>query len=341
MKFRFRKTNDNQHEREIVLKSEFQINVDDILKSWAEEWSETPETCTQKWKLREIPVLADGTIALLFEYPVNYYEGRVDNFEEHVVTNYYRVLVYDPKKKKLIGKYRFSVYWGFATTVFFKNGCLYAVITVFSDDTTYGFTALHMWPGADDEHQIYLGENVTCALARSNGDIIACYDEESALEADEREFAGVIAPADGKISRIPCIPDLNRGKKRCIRHFTFDIDERMWALLYDMHTVVRFEKDGSITKRWIPCLYAEAITLPDDKKGVFAIVEERSDYSLNYIPMNGQEFENKSYKCVIRTETGDKSGFIYYSMCKNIAALQADNMVYIVDLNRRARTWFN
>lgn len=334
MKFRFRKTNDNQHEREILLKSEFQINVDDILKSWAEEWSETPATCTQKWKLSAINVLADGTIALLFEYPVNYYEGSVDNYEEHVVTNYYRVLMYDPKKKKLIGKYRFSVYWGFATTVFFKNGCLYAVIAPFSKDEKYMFTALHMWPGADDEHQIYLGENVSCAAARSNGDVIVCYDKDSEIEVDEGVFSGMIFLTNGEFRGIPCFTDTNKGRTHGMGVFTLDSEERIWGLLYDMRTVVCCEHDGSYTKYRISDEDAENIAVPDDAKGLYFIYDDIPGYGLGYMPINGDTKEN-SVSCVLRTKTGEVRYFENFSFLKGTAAFLADGTVHVANLNRR------
>ena len=133
-----------------VLTPLLSINIGEILNGWMQDWSETPEICTEEWELVAFPVMADGKLALVFESPVYEFGKDEDgNIVSNVIERMYRVLLYEPKTGELAGKYRFKVYRGYATAVFFRSGRLYAAISL---DGRREYTALQMWPGSDDEH---------------------------------------------------------------------------------------------------------------------------------------------------------------------------------------------
>ena len=233
---RLKEIDDAGHDPEkVLLKPDSVIDTEEIRRKWAEEWSETLEDCSEKWELVAYPVLADGTIALLFEHTEYDFivHSRTD-IETKLSRHMYRVLIYDPKTGDGKAQYRFTVPKGYAATVFFKNGNLFAAL---SAEGERKYTAVHIWPGADDASQISLGENVNCLAADSEGNLYVSAEYERNM-GSFREVAFCVYYADGR--RASQFMDDDTG----VCDITLDGSENIWMLSDDGDRAVVYEKEA-------------------------------------------------------------------------------------------------
>ena len=322
-----------------VLKPCMSIDVCDILNGWMKEWSETPEICTEEWNLVAFPVLADGKVALLFESPILVFENDEEGgLLTTTLENQYRVLVYDPKTGEQTGKYRFKVYGGYTTTVFFKNGKLYATVSV---EGRRQYTALQMWPGSDDEHQIRIGDDINCLAATEAGDIIVSYNggDERMEEAEEEMPRIRIFHADGSREDISHFYDevIGGEPEDFVIDVTLDNQDRIWAVLSDTETAVMFDRKGSITTWSLPVPDVTALVMPSDGSCIYASSEDvEVGYTMFRIPISGKDIIDEELEiCAIKTPKGDAVFSDGYSFLKNLAAAIIDDVIYIVNLDEQ------
>lgn len=327
-----------------VLKPCMSIDVLEILNGWMEEWNETLETCTEEWNLVAFPVLADGRVALLFESPILAYETDEEGgLQAGIVENHYRVLVYDPKSNEQVGKYRFRVCNGYATTVFFKGDRLYAAV---SPEGECQYTALQVWPGSDDEHQIRIGEDINCLATTGAGVIIVSYNggDERLEEAEEEGEAPPLISifcADGERKDLGCFYDEDtvEPSEDYVIDVTLDRQERIWAMLNDEETAVMYDKDGSLTVYSLPVFGVSVLALPDDCSCLYASSqdeEEEGSYWLFRIPMTEDDAEDEEPEiCAVQTPEGNAVFTDGSSFLKNIMAALIDDVIYVIDLNEQ------
>ena len=335
---------DEEEIEPVVLKPCMSIDVLEIMSGWMNEWNETLEICTEEWNLVAFPVLADGRVALLFESPILEYETDEEG-GPHAGTleNLYRVLVFDPKSGEQAGKYRFKVYNGYATTVFFKDDRLYAAV---SPEGECQYTALQMWPGSDDEHQIRIGDDINCLAATEAGDIIVSYNGGDGRFHEAEEEGGAqplisIFPADGERKDIGCFydEDTEEPSEDYVIDVTLDRQERIWAMLSDEETAVMYDKDGSLTVYSLPVPDVSALAVPDDCSCLYASSqdeEEEDSYWLFRIPMTADDEEDEEPEiCAVQTPEGNAVFTDGSSFLKNIMAALIDGVIYVIDLNEQ------
>ena len=312
--------NDEEEIEPVVLKPCMSIDVLEIVNGWMEEWNETSEICTEEWNLVAFPVLADGRVA--------------------TIENHYRVLVYDPKSGEQVGKYRFKIYNGYATTVFFKGDRLYAAV---SPEGECQYTALQVWPGSDDEHQVRIGDDINCLAATGAGDIVVSYNgSDGSLEDAEEE--GEAPPlisifcADGDRKDIGCFydEDTEEPSEDYVIDVTLDRQERIWAMLDDEETAVMYDKDGSLTVYSLPISGVSALAVPDDCSCLYASSqdeEEEGCYWLFRIPMTEDDEEDEEPEiCAVQTPEGNAVFTDGSSFLKNIMAALIDGVIYVINL---------
>ena len=328
--------------KEKILTPLMRIDIGEILRGWMQDWNETPDTCTEEWELTAFPVMADGKIALLFRSPVCAFGTDEDgNIVSNVIENMYRVLLYDPKTGKIAGKYRFKIYRGYICTVFFRNGRLYAAV---SSDSKCEYTALQMWPGPDEGHQVKIGNNINSIAVTQAGDIVASYafDREGETEHDEETPLLSIFRMNGIKESYCGFYDAENDMiyDDYIIDVTLDIQDRIWALMDDGETVTVYDNDGGITTGKLPVTDVITVALPDDGSCIYACTEDKNDnYRLFCIATPEKGMGNKGSEesapeiCAIKTEDGTAVTFKSISCMKSIAAVQIEDMLYVIDLN--------
>ena len=333
--------NDEEEIEPVVLKPCMSIDVLEIVNGWMEEWNETSEICTEEWNLVAFPVLADGRVALLFESPILAYETDEEGeLQADTIENHYRVLVYDPKSGEQVGKYRFKIYNGYATTVFFKGDRLYAAV---SPEGECQYTALQMWPGSDDEHQIRIGDDINCLAATGAGDIVVSYNggdgspEDAEGEGEAPPLISIFC-ADGERKDISCFydEDTEEPSEDYVIDVTLDRQERIWAMLDDEETAVMYDKDGSLTVYSLPISGVSALAVPDDCSCLYASSrdeEEEDCYWLFRIPLTEDDEEDEEPEiCAVQTPEGNAVFTDGSSFLKNIMAALIDGVIYVINL---------
>ena len=311
------------------------IDIYEILDSWMREWNETPETNTEEWVLTAFPVLADGRVALLFESEILEYEvDEEGDLTSRTIENHYRVLVYDPKNVGQVDRYRFKIFGGYAATIFFKEGKLYAPVSVTGKSQ---YTALRVWPGSDDEHQILIGDDINCLAVTGAGDVIVSYDRSNDLREETEEGAPLISifRTDGTQQDIPRFSEEDTGD--FVIDVTLDTQERIWTLLSDAETAVIYDTDGSIMSYSLPVSNVSALAVPKDRRCIYATSEdEKAGCILFRIPMTTEgEEDEEPVLCAVRTPEGDALINQSCSFLKNIMAAIIDNVLYIIDLDEQ------
>ena len=340
--------NDEEEIEPVVLKPCMTIDVLEIVNGWMAEWNETLESCTEEWNLVAFPVLADGRVALVFESPILAYEADEEGgLRAETIENHYRVLVFDPKSNELVGKYRFKIGNGYATTVFFKGDRLYAAV---SPEGECQYTALQVWPGSDDEHQIRIGDDINCLAATGAGDIVVSYNggderfeeaEEDAEEEGEELPLISIFYADGDRKDIGCFydEDTEAPSEDYVIDVTLDRQERIWAMLDDEETAVMYDKDGSLTVYSLPVSGVSALAVPDDCSCLYASSQDEQEegcYWLFRIPMTeDDEKDDDPEICAVQTPEGNAVFNDGSSFLKNIMAALIDDVIYVIDLNEQ------
>ena len=121
---------------------------------------------------------------------------------------------------------------------------------------------------------------------------------------------------------------------------TLDSKDRIWAMMDDGETVTVYDKDKGITTGKLPVSDVMTLALPDDGRSIYACTEdENENYRMFCIPTHEDGAENKDPEksapeiCVIKTEDGTTATFKRVFCMKNIAAVQIDDRIYVVDLN--------
>ena len=342
-----------------ILEPTASIDTDGIIRGWLAEWNEDEDTRTEDWRLIAFPVLADGRVALMFENTI-YGLSMADGGEIHktALENRYRVLLIDAFTGDMVGKYRFHVYDGFAATVFFRNGKLYAAVSV-GDDNSY--TAMQVWPASaaagdysdedetsdDVEDQIELGRDVNGLAVNDSGDIIVTYMPQNAADDDWNSDIDMTEPSVISIFH----PD-NRTMDSFGRFYdesghptgmylndvTIDSSNRIWAVRNDGMLIGINDRDGMIS-HLPPVDGISAFIVPFGPDRVYsAVCEGEDDYVLYYSEISGHGGGYmEPVLCAVHTPDGDMIHHESGAFLKNIGVFKIGGMLYVVILEEKEK----
>jgi hypothetical protein len=315
------------------------IDVNKILSVQMKEWYGEYEE--EDWSLIAYPVLAGGKVALLFELPI--YEDTADEDtdedEQYPSANRYRVLVFDARTGEQVDKNEFRINNGYATTVFYRDGILYAPI---SQEGACSYTLLKIAEDHDDEDELYIGDNINCLAAAENGDIIVSYnftgEDMDEVEEDVPMFSNY--HLDGTFDDFGTFYNKETGETadEYIEDVTLDAQDRVWAVMDNGTTLVMHEKDGSTKTYDLLVGYVDTVAMPDDLSLLYSstIGDEDDKYMIFCYRMEAGELVDEDPSlCVIQTPDGDTGFSSGTTTMKNIMATLIDGVIYTVDLNKQ------
>ncbi|MBE6069672.1 MAG: hypothetical protein E7211_18575 [Clostridium lundense] len=211
--------------------------VNRMLQSWAESWNEHDEP-TEDWRLVAWPFLADGSIALLFEFRNEIYDGNIDRMYPARISSFYKVYIYDPHSGKLLKRHRFRLQDGFCYTVFFYDGNLYGVVKPWASQK---YDVIRMWPGKCDHDQFKIGKNVTRVVSDREGNVYVGY--ECKAHSEENGVTPIICYAEHNNWKLPIKSEF--PVTRC-QDLTLDAKDRFWYHLYPDNRLQRLEDGYSV-----------------------------------------------------------------------------------------------
>jgi hypothetical protein len=313
------------------------IDVNEILSTQMKEWDEASKENDEEWSLVAYPVLADGKVALLFELPVYEYEDG-DEEDDYPSANRYRVLIFDSHTGKKVDKREFRITNGYATTVFYRDGSLYAPISQEGERSYILFKIAE----DHDEGELYIGDNINCLAATQGGDVIVSYDfaDTDMDEADDEAPLLSVYHLDETYDDFGKFydEDTDEPTDEYIVDITLDAQDRIWTLMDDRQTLVLHEKDDSLKTYELPVGNVDTVAMPDDLSCLYVSVFGDSDdkYAMLCCRMEDGEIVDESprscYLQVSDVTIGYSSGT---TTMKNIMATLINGVIYTTDLNEQ------
>ena len=300
------------------------LDTDAIIEGWMAEWNETPDICTEQWTLVSLDMMPDGRLALLFENEVMQYSFEDGELQEYPYTRKYRLLMYDVATGEQVGQYRFNVSDGYAATVFWRDGSLYAII---SGNGRRSYTALQMWPGSADEKQFRIGNDIISSCVNAAGDITVAYALDPDSEINDDTVVGRTFFADGDTAEILAawtdgqqIIDLNQGA-----------DDTIWVLLEDGQSVLALGEEICGYRVSLDGCISTAIT--DDGRDLYLLRPYEDDYKTLWRLRLSDEEQAETLLCQVEIHGDTVAYFDSAAFWGGYAALYIDGAVMVVDLN--------
>lgn len=314
--------------RRYYLEPKAVLNVQAILDSWNHGWNDNGAE-PEQWRYLCCPIMADGRILLLFESCDKIYGGK--NYILHVdhIINHYRVLEYRIGKDgpEELGKYRFSLQNGVATSVILYDGVLKAAVRTTNSQKV---TILPMVPNNDDgQFKIY--ENVRRIVSRSDGSLAVGYYGNL---CDNARRSVMVFDSEGN-----AISQYEDDYALHCADITLDSKEQIWFHLYPSGELIRLTPDLSHAERHRVALQGFCgFALSDDLSTLFLDFGEDGYGSVHYILSRNQ---NGDYTDPVRFDFPPKSSgeaeevaaHFPSSTMKSWVCIQAGNKLYLYDLN--------
>ena len=316
------------HLRRYSLEPRTVIDIQEILDAWDKGWNDSAEK-QEKWEYLSCPIMADGRILLLFESCDRIYGGK--NYLLHVdhEIRHYRVLEYavgDDGPKQL-GKYRFMLQDGIATTVLLYDGILKASVRTTGSEKE---TILPMVP-ANDDGQFKIYENVRRVVGRSDGSIAVGY---YANLRDESRLPMLLFSGKGEI-----IGSYRSENALFCADLALDSEEHIWFHLHPSAELVHLAPDTETVERHGVVLQDfDAMALNKDRSKLFLSFGDGGDGNVHYIlsrNQNGNYTDPVLFQFPPNAKNAEKSADPVYpcSTMKSWVCIQAGRRLYLYDIN--------
>lgn len=303
------------------------FHVDNMLQSWAKTWQEY-EKPTEQWELVAYPFLADGTIALLFEFRDDVIAGRYPNVYSVGFTNFYKLYVYDPCTGKTICRHRFRLQGGTCFTVYFCDQKLYGIVNVQGMDS---YSVIHLWPGINDNDQFRIGKHITRAVADRNGNLFVGYE----CRGDHPEEAPVMCFEKHNAA---CKSATSPHPVVSCRDLTLDAQSRFWFHAFPDNRLLRLD-DNHLT--WYNVEFSGFSGFGFSENGDKLLAEFDYD-DLNGCRLYVMEHDCRSLSYINPRPVQIEGIGQYISGCGSFlgskAAFYSDGKLYVVDINELSKT---
>lgn len=245
---------DDLKDGELLLAPRHVIDTAEILRAWSAGWEDADDP-TEDWRLLYYPIMADGTVLLVFG--MNSLIPTPEHWEH--ASSYFRVLHYSMqgKKPKLLHSYRFNCTDLDVNTVFLRDGVLMGCCHTARERFCH---VMEMYPEGG-ANRIGVGDDVCVLAARSDGSL--CVGYENNLLDKSRKPVAVFMPdgeCDGSVTAEHAIycSDLN-----------LDCDEELWYHLCPSRNLCRIHK-GSILRYEVALQGFDGFGLSSDRKKLLA-----------------------------------------------------------------------
>lgn len=313
--------------RRYVLEPRATIDIREILDAWSEGWSDSGEA-QNEWEYKCCPIMADGRILLLFESKYKVYEEKNHVLHVDHTLTYYRVLEYRIEANGLrqIGKYRFSLQDGTASTVYLYDGVLRASVRAGESRKE---TVLQLIPN-DDSKQFKIYENVRRITSRSDGSLLVGYYENL---CDDARIPFVSFDPSGAVSGR--IQDENA---LFCAEIAVDSREHFWVHLFPSDHVMHIDPaHGLIGRHRVALQGFDAMAFNNDCSKLFLDFGSDEFGSVHYILSrneNGDYINPIKFDFPPKEDENDYDGTHYpSSTMKSWVVLQAGKKLYLYDLN--------
>lgn len=304
------------------------IDVQAILDAWNSGWSDNGKE-PEKWNYLCCPIMADGRILLLFESCDEIYGSKAHMLHvDHTIMRY-RVLEYRIGKDgpEELGRYRFTLQDGTASTVILYDGILKASVRTTNSRKE---TILPMIP-TNDDGQFKIYENVRRIVSRSDGSIAVGYYGNL---CDEARLPLMVYDGEGK-----AIGKYKDDHALYCADITLDNKEQIWFHLFPSEEILCLSSDlRQVEKHRVALQGFCGFALSDDTSKLFLDFGEDGFGSVNYVlfrDQNGDYVTPVRFDFPPKSPAGGESSSVSFpsSTMKSWVCIQADSKLYLYDIN--------
>lgn len=324
---------DIQKLRRYYLEPKAVLDIDAILDSWKEGWTDG-ESPQENWEYVCCPIMADGRVLILFELQDTIYDGTLEKKATPRSSSHYRVLEFQMSEDglKQIGKYRFSAQDSVVSTVFLYDGELKASIRLRGSRKE---TILPMIP-TNDGGQFTIYSNVRRIVTRSNGEVIVGY---CANMLDDARLPLMVFDSEGEV--------VSRYKDEdalFCSDVNLDVNENIWIHMHPSATIDRLIPNTDIIESHHVALQGfTSFALSDDHTKLFLGFDEYGcgsvcyilsrDQSGNYIDPVRFDFSPIDVDGNKSDRNKSKSTYCPCSTMKSWVIIRVDNCLNLYDIN--------